>query len=400
MSLTGTAFLVTLLLIAIGATVATLIGWNRVPGPRWRRHAARVGMLIACQASAVLVVAAGVNNSFGFYTSWSDLFGHYDVPAESTAAPVPGTYISTHATVQTAIYRGIASGLTGRVLIWTPPEYDQDQYRDSRFPVIMLLHGSPGGPEDWTKGGGIPDRLAALMAQGVLDPAVVVIPQTDPNNVATDCTDLPGGQHNATWLSHDVPQMIQQHFRVQDSADGWGLAGFSTGGYCAADLALQHPHIFGSAAMFSPDDFAGDPAAVHDPRVRAANNPVTLAGSGAPVSLLVATSVNDRYSSPANANALYRAARWPTEVAPPLILRDGGHNWGTWHAMFPAVFRWLGLHLTPPHQPLPWTVRQPDAKQAGIFAQTLTPPSLTDGTGSIAAPPSQSPEPLLKPATR
>ncbi|HEY5049897.1 MAG TPA: hypothetical protein VII50_03285, partial [Acidothermaceae bacterium] len=39
-----------------------------------------------------------------------------------------------------------------RALVYLPPQYFSNP--DERFPVVYLLHGSPGMPVDWLRGGG------------------------------------------------------------------------------------------------------------------------------------------------------------------------------------------------------------------------------------------------------
>ncbi len=354
MSVIGDRFLVVVIVVTVAVVLATLLGWNAIRGPRPVRWLARLIMIGACQCTAVAVVAVCVNDSYGLYTSWDDVLGRHATPAPAVvaaASPPPVEFADAGGGVLRTHYRGIESGLRGRILVWTPPEYGQDAYRDYRFPVIVLLHGVPGSPEAWIEGGGATTLLPEMMRTGLLRPAILVMPQVDPG-VNTDCTDVPGGPQTATWLAHDVPRLIATHFRTLDQATGWAVAGDSTGGYCAAKLALQYPKRFATALAIAPDDFHGDPAVLASASLRRANDPVQLAARGAVASILVATSARDEFSTPANAEALFAAARPPTVVDRPLIVADGGHNWGTWQAMYPAIFSWLSAHLSPP-QPAP-----------------------------------------------
>jgi S-formylglutathione hydrolase FrmB len=183
-----------------------------------------------------------------------------------------------------------------------------------------------------------------------MKPAIVVVPTIDPNGVNTDCTDS-NGVRNGTWLGTDVPNMLKKQFRVLDNAHAWSMVGISTGGYCAVRMVLKHPDRFATAVALSPDDFHGDPAMVSTKGVLAAENPLALlrkTGPDTDVSILVATSLHDRYSTPANADALRTAAKFPVQVAKPLLLKDGGHNWGTWTSMYPAIFPWLNQLLDAP----------------------------------------------------
>ncbi|WP_433754608.1 alpha/beta hydrolase [Nocardia sp. CA-135398] len=351
MSLTGDWLFYTVVAAALTAVVITLSAWNSVRGPRPVRWLTRLLMIGMCQATAVAVLGLWVNDSFALYSSWNDLLGE---PAADDTAPgeTSGTPIfhDLGDRVTAAEYRGPRSRLRGRVLVWTPPQYDQPEYRGDRFPVIMLLHGVPGTPQAWIKGGRVTTELAEMMRKGQLAPAILVMPRVDPGG-NTDCADIPRGAQTATWLSQDVRNLVIGHFRAIGEASGWAMAGDSTGGFCAITLPLRYSAEFATGLAFSPDDFRGDPDVVPSRTLRRLNDPIRLVGTGAPVALLVATSRRDPSSTPANARALVAAAKAPTQVAPPLIVDDGGHNWGTWRAMYPKAFGWLNTHLSPPQKP-------------------------------------------------
>ncbi|MEY9874154.1 enterochelin esterase-like enzyme [Streptacidiphilus sp. MAP12-33] len=374
-SLTGNAFFYTLVVATVVAILVTLWAWKAVRGPRYAQRLQRVALICLCQITSIAVVAVWINNSNGLYTSWSDLFGQ---SASSVALPKADVHPSRAVFIpgqdgfETTVYKGPVSGLSGRIQVWTPPQYTQPRYRKDSFPVIVLLHGYPGSTKTWLADGKMPQSLAAMMEKGTLKPAVVVVPSIDPSGHNTDCTDS-DGVRNGTWLGTDVPNMIKKQFRVLDNAHAWGLVGISTGGYCAVRMVLKHPDRFASAVALSPDDFHGDPANVTTKGVLAAENPIALLRATGPqtdVSILVATSVNDRYSTPANADALSTAAKYPVKVATPLLLKDGGHNWGTWISTYPAVFAWLNHLLEAPRlQAGP----HPAAPPKAVTPKTATP---------------------------
>jgi enterochelin esterase-like enzyme len=349
LSLTGSGLLWLLVACVVGSVAAAVVVWNRVRGPRFLRLVQRVLLIVVCQVTAIALVAAWINNSYGLYASWSDLFGDAGGGTVAMPGPPAGRAVFTHAsdgTLQTYVH-GQASHLSGQVIVWTPPQYNQPAYRHAAFPVLMLLHGVPGSPSSWLADGGMPSALARMMADGTVGPAIVVIPVIDPGGVDTTCSDVPS-QANATWLAEDVPALVRAHFRVFPYAQGWGLTGLSTGGTCAVKLAMQYPHRFAAAAAMSPDPFTGDPAALPDPVTRLHNSPLWLAKQKPDVALFLATSAQDPFSPVGNLVALQDAVQPPTTVAPLLILAQGGHNWGTWQRMYPVVFPWLSLHLARP----------------------------------------------------
>jgi enterochelin esterase-like enzyme len=351
MSLTGTAFFYVLIAATVLAMLATLFVWGAVRGPRPVRWLIRIVMIAICQLTAIAVVAVWINNSYGLYTDWNDLLGRDN--GTQTAAmpgPPPGRAMFTRSgngLLETYVH-GDHSKLSGQVLVWTPPQYDEPQYRDKHFPVIMLLHGVPGSPLSWVEGLGMPGTIARLMASGQVKPAVVVMPVIDPGGIDTDCSDTPT-RKNATWLAKDVPELIHSQFRVLPEAKAWGLIGFSTGGLCSVKLAMQYPNLFATAAAMSPDSFAGDPQVLTDPVLRRQNSPLQLAAKWPSVSLFLATAAKDRFSPPANLTALQRVAIPPTMVAEPLVLATGGHNTNTWMRLLPTELQWMSGHLDPAH---------------------------------------------------
>jgi hypothetical protein len=83
MQLTGTTTQVWTVALAILATCAALLLWNRVRGPRAVRLLSRFGLLLGSYAATALAVLISVNIAYGgLIVSVSDLF------SDPNAAPV------------------------------------------------------------------------------------------------------------------------------------------------------------------------------------------------------------------------------------------------------------------------------------------------------------------------
>jgi enterochelin esterase-like enzyme len=54
-----------------------------------------------------------------------------------------------------------------------------------------------------------------------------------------------------TFVARDVPDAIARIARVQPPGLAWGLAGYSEGGYCAANIGVQDPKGYGAAGVLS-----------------------------------------------------------------------------------------------------------------------------------------------------
>ncbi len=127
-------------------------------------------------------------------------------------------------------------------LVYLPPQYFSNP--DERFPVVYLLHGSPGMPVDWLRGGGA--ATAGLTAARAGHPQVLVIPHLSRNWLDdSECVD---GAHMLveTYVVKDLVPAIDHQLRTVAEPAARALAGMSAGGYCALNLGLRHRDIFGS----------------------------------------------------------------------------------------------------------------------------------------------------------
>ncbi|MFF4803270.1 alpha/beta hydrolase [Streptomyces sp. NPDC001351] len=351
MSLTSTSFFAALIVATVVMMVGAIALWPKVRGPRavrWLVHAVMIGL---CQLTAISVVATWINNSYGLYASWDDLLGN----PNTNAVAMPGPPVhrakfskSTKGGVLDTYFHGRRSALSGEVLVWTPPQYDEAAYAKKRFPVIMLLHGVPGSPQSWLEHGGMPGAFEDLLKQNKVHPFILVMPVVNPGSVDTDCSDLPN-RKVATWMAADVPDLVSHKFRTLSGPRGWGLMGFSTGGFCAAKLPLQFPKVFGAGAALDPDPLTGDESVLPDPAVRRHNSPMYLVRhTKARVRLFLATSRQDRLSPTSYIETFQATAgATPVEVRT-LVLPSGGHNYNTWSAEYPAAFGWLSQWLSAP----------------------------------------------------
>jgi enterochelin esterase-like enzyme len=147
---------------------------------------------------------------------------------------------------------GARSHLTRDVFVYLPPQYFQKPFRHYKFPVIELLHGSPGGPRAWVDVMGVIPTFLSLLGTHPDDAAVLVMPDTDGSpRYGLQCLNNPGGIQDMTFVARDVPDAIARIARVQPPGRAWGLAGYSEGGYCAANIGLQVPKGYGAVGVLS-----------------------------------------------------------------------------------------------------------------------------------------------------
>jgi enterochelin esterase-like enzyme len=260
---------------------------------------------------------------------------------------------------------GVHSHLTRDVYVYLPPQYFQKRYAHYKFPVIELLHGSPGDPQAWVDVMSVIPTFLSLLAAHPGDSAVLVMPDTDGGRqYELQCLNDPGGIQDMTFVDRDVPEAIARIARVQPPGRAWGVAGYSEGGYCAANIALQDPAGYGAAGVLSgyfspvpsrvptgnkPDGkprltnvFAGRPA------LEQLNSPqwyITRAPINAEIpAFWLAAGAKDRPDVVAAMNfrqlLLTRVANVPLDVVP-----GGGHQGSVWRAALDPMLKWMTPQL-------------------------------------------------------
>ncbi len=166
---------------------------------------------------------------------------------------------------------GRLSQLTRTVYLYLPPQYFQARYAQARFPAIELITGFPGQPQDWINVVGVTQSYLTLLRDGAVQPAVLVMPDANGGpRISLQCLNVWHGPQDATFLGVDLPGTLSRSLRVAPPGPAWGVAGYSEGGYCAADLALRYPARFGDAGVLSGyfvpgDDRLGSPVRTVNP---------------------------------------------------------------------------------------------------------------------------------------
>ncbi|GAA4604569.1 alpha/beta hydrolase-fold protein [Actinoallomurus liliacearum] len=357
MGLMGWPLLIAVVLLAIGGPVACLYVWNRVKGRL--AVTVRLFMIVMCQVFALFVGGVSLNHYFEFYASWSDLFGGgkgEGTPIEQVGAGGvgggPARFERTpklDPDVYTATITGEHSGVRSRILVWVPPGYGSPANAHQTYPVVELLPGYPGTPSTWFHAVHGAAALKEAITAGRAHPFILVAPVTTVvHGRDTECVDFPGGPRVETWLTDDVRQAVTRAFRVQPDRSGWGLMGFSTGGYCAAKMAIRRPDLFSAAVTMQGDAVPQTPEVRRDHALFAQNSVLDLLRAHRPpVSLLLAGTRQDRNSDQA-INQIMPLVKPPT-AAFLYVLPKGGHNASVWNSMLPQAYAWLSGRLSAPH---------------------------------------------------
>jgi S-formylglutathione hydrolase FrmB len=268
-------------------------------------------------------------------------------PAQSRTAAVSGEVLQVTIT-------GERSGIAVvKDYLYLPPQYFQRAYAHARFPVVLTLTGYPNEPWSIVKRLAVPATAARLVAAKLIKPAIYLMMNVSPALPRdTECTNVPAGLQVFSFFATDVPRAMEQMFRVQAGRTGWATLGYSTGGYCAAKLAMLDPGQYSAAVSMAgyynaildgtTGELYGGSTAYqneNDLNWRLAHLPAP------PVSVLVTSSRVGERGYPA-ALAFLRLIRPPMQGYS-LILPQGGHNYRTWNRELPQSLEWLSKRLTP-----------------------------------------------------
>ncbi|MEU1508256.1 alpha/beta hydrolase-fold protein [Kitasatospora sp. NPDC005748] len=247
---------------------------------------------------------------------------------------------------------GPKSGVSGKVWVWLPPQYNDPKYARTGFPVLTLYAGGQSaGYNTWTDNQlPIQEIDADLAKAGKAHPFIMIMPvqNLDSNEAkALECADIPGQPKMGTWMAEDIPDFVRANFRTVKGRDGWGLMGASTGAFCSAKLALQHPDKFKAAVpidgYFNPDS----PLWKGHEAERQANSPDLLVTQGKAEVKLLAT------AGGANPFEMKLVKAWVAKAAPPLSVEyyeqaGGKHLTSDFKKMIPDTLQWLTRNLAGP----------------------------------------------------
>jgi S-formylglutathione hydrolase FrmB len=221
----------------------------------------RRGVVVVTGAVVIVAACANqINAAYGAYLTPRDALGmtrYDDIALRDTKVdgrllpdvdPVSSRWQSpaglpVRGKVTSAPIPGPTSGFTARnAEIYLPPAYFA--HPRLRLPVLVLLAGQPGRPQDWLGAGKlarIMDRFAAH--HDGLAPVVVVADDTGSRFANPLCLDSRRGNAD-TYLARDVPTWIRTHLDVDADSQAWAVAGVSYGGTCALQLATNHPDVY------------------------------------------------------------------------------------------------------------------------------------------------------------
>jgi enterochelin esterase-like enzyme len=165
-----------------------------------------------------------------------------------------------HGDVKVVEYDSKTLGTRRQMRVYLPPAYSSDR----KYPVLYLLHGIGANNRQWLEGCRAANVMDNLLADGKIQPMLMVFPDCDANINATNTTASarPGGGgrrggfegYGAPFendLLKDIIPYIESHYSVFADPEHRALAGLSMGGGQSLNIGLSHMDTFANVGGFS-----------------------------------------------------------------------------------------------------------------------------------------------------
>jgi enterochelin esterase family protein len=169
---------------------------------------------------------------------------------------VPHGTVHTH-TFTSKIARGLPANQE-EVVIYTPPGYDAHAAKP--YPVLYLLHGWSGVAESWVKDQQANFILDNLLAEGKIQPMVVVMPlaygdMSFVENGFDIWNDPAAVEHHTelfmSLLTGEVMPFTESAYNIARDREGRAITGVSMGGLESLDTGLHNTDKFAWIGGFS-----------------------------------------------------------------------------------------------------------------------------------------------------
>lgn len=319
-------------LITLSRLVLTRVGLQQF------RHVSRRAAITAvfalvlggAIATALMLVASNVDTILN-YGTFATIYRPAQIPKFRGAIEL-GSYPSP------ALF-----GVRRQFLIYLPPSYSTSPAR--RYPVIYLLHGNPGKMTNWFAGAHADTTANVLITTKRAGEAILVAPDGNGSlyEVSEWANSFDGRQQMEDSVAYDLVHYIDTHYRTLADPTHRAIAGISEGGFAAANIALHHPDIFGTAFSLggffvananSPVFGAGQASIAY----RQYNSPAlyvrTPSGAEAAhaIKFIIGVGTQDRQYFPLGI-AYYKELR-QLGMQATLLETPGGHSWPLWSLQF------------------------------------------------------------------
>lgn len=134
--------------------------------------------------------------------------------------------------------------------VYLPPSYRVK--KNERYPVLYLLHGYGRVIDSWVPFIGLPGGADRDIAAGTAKEMIIVMPDANTLYGGSMYSSSPTTGDWETYITHDLVEYIDSHYRTIANRDSRGLAGHSMGGYGVWRIGMKHPEMYAAIYSLSP----------------------------------------------------------------------------------------------------------------------------------------------------
>jgi enterochelin esterase-like enzyme len=191
---------------------------------------------------ALLWIGFGVHGAFSYGNAYITYRGF--PPPKDPVGVSPGRLLHER-------FFSTALNHSRSFLVYTPPGYAAAAARGRRFPVLYLLHGSPGRPSQFIDIAAAGVELDKGVDAGTLRPFLLVMPDGSDGTFRkeTEWANTPHGNYES--LVKEIVTTADQRFATVPKRTYRAIGGNSEGAYAALNLSLRNPKLFSIAEMWS-----------------------------------------------------------------------------------------------------------------------------------------------------
>ena len=221
--------------------------------------------------------------------------------------------------VETVEYASKTVGIKRKMVVYTPPRYS----KDTKYPVLYLLHGIGGDETNWKQAGRANVILDNLYADKKIAPMIVVMPNARasakprPENIF-EPGNLEAYAAFEKDLLKDVIPYIESHYSVKADRQHRALAGLSMGGGQSLNFGLKTLDTFAWVGGFSSA-----------PNTKPARELITEPKAANSKLRLLWLSCGDR-DNLMNISRSFHEALTDMKVEHVWHIDSGGHSWQVW----------------------------------------------------------------------
>ncbi|TMC21532.1 MAG: hypothetical protein E6J34_09350 [Chloroflexi bacterium] len=229
-------------------------------------------------------------------------------------------------------------------MVYLPPSYLRAEGHEIRYPVLYLLHGSPGGIRDWFTGGKADESANTLINTGQIPELIIVSPDGNGRPGATSewGNSFDQQQLMETYLAIDLVKYVDEHYRTIPDAAHRAIGGLSMGGFGAANIAIHHPDVFGTVISLGGYYRAEGAIWGKDAAYMAQNSPADVLAHESP-----AWQLHFYIGAATTDQPYYNYAKQFIEELTTLHIpyksdvQNGAHSWRVWQIQLYDALLWL-----------------------------------------------------------